>query len=211
MTDEDSPAYVAVDLASTGFKPQLDRDGAPCAAQVLPAYVGVDLETTGVNPFVDRVVEFCLVQLDASLSELGRWSRRVNPGRPIPPGATAVHGIRDLDVATLPHFSCYAPRIQRLVQGFPIIAYNANFDVQLLGHELRRCGQPGLAVDHPRIDPYRIYREQVPDQYRLSGAVRHYLGRNHFAAHNASADIEATVEVLKVQWSTKSRIEASLP
>ncbi|HLE47897.1 MAG TPA: 3'-5' exonuclease, partial [Candidatus Thermoplasmatota archaeon] len=64
--------------------------------------VALDLEPTGFNVYRDRIVEFCFIELDADLCELGRWTRRVNPGVPIPAAATAVHGIRDADVVHLP-------------------------------------------------------------------------------------------------------------
>lgn len=172
--------------------------GEPSGAQPT-SFLAVDLESTGFNPVLDRIVEFCFIQLDAGLRELGRWTARVNPGVPIPEPMVQVHGIRNEDVADLPPFASWARRIQRLLRDATLLAYNAPFDRQLLDHELRRAGEKGLRPDHPTIDPLRIYRTQVPDQYRLSGAVRHYLRRRHERWHSAEADAEAAVDVYRAQ------------
>ena len=62
-----------------------------------------DLETTGVNVTHDRIVEICLLKVFPDFREEIR-TYRVNPGIPIPAGATAVHGISNADVADKPSF-----------------------------------------------------------------------------------------------------------
>ena len=44
-------------------------------------------------------------------------TRRVNPGVPIPPEATAIHGITDDDVADCPTFRAIAPSLVRFLDG----------------------------------------------------------------------------------------------
>jgi len=63
----------------------------------------IDVETTGTNPHSDRVVELSILRIQPDGKEEYK-SHRVNPGVPIPPEATAVHGITDADVANLPAF-----------------------------------------------------------------------------------------------------------
>ena len=60
-----------------------------------------DLETTGVDPQTDRIVELSVLRVEPDGSRQSR-TRRINPGRPIPKEATAVHGISDADVADQP-------------------------------------------------------------------------------------------------------------
>lgn len=167
--------------------------------QGVPRFLAVDLESTGFNAAVDRIVQLCFIELDRDLRELGRWTTLIDPCIPIPPAMVGVHGIRDQDVAGKAPFRRWAGRIERLVGSATLIAYNAAFDSQLLHHELRRCGLPGIREGHPLIDPLKIYRAKVPDQYRLAGAVRHYLHRRHEKWHDAEADAEAAVEILRAQ------------
>ena len=55
-----------------------------------------DLETTGVSVTADRIVEICLLKVFPDGQEELR-TYRVNPGIPIPKGASDVHGIYDAD------------------------------------------------------------------------------------------------------------------
>ena len=62
-----------------------------------------DLETTGVSVSNDRIVEIAILKLHPDESKESKiW--RVNPECPIPPQASAVHGIYDSDVADEPNF-----------------------------------------------------------------------------------------------------------
>jgi DNA polymerase-3 subunit epsilon len=61
----------------------------------------IDLESTGISPERDRIVEIAILKVHSDgREELG--CKRVNPGRPIPPEATAVRGTTDADVANAP-------------------------------------------------------------------------------------------------------------
>ena len=57
-----------------------------------------DLETTGKKVEVDRIVEISTLKLLPDGTNRIH-TRRLNPGIPIHPEATAVHGITDADVA----------------------------------------------------------------------------------------------------------------
>lgn len=54
-----------------------------------------DTETTGVDVETDRIVSAAVVVQDAAGTRprVSRWL--VNPGVPVPAGATAVHGLTD--------------------------------------------------------------------------------------------------------------------
>ena len=67
----------------------------------------IDLESTGTSPERDRIVEIAILKLHPDGREEFRC-KRVNSGEPIPPGATAVHGITDADVANEYPFRQYA-------------------------------------------------------------------------------------------------------
>ena len=56
-----------------------------------------DLETTGINISRDRIVEVSFLKVFPNGEEEIK-SKRVNPGMPIPPQSTAIHGITDEDV-----------------------------------------------------------------------------------------------------------------
>lgn len=160
-------------------------------------YVAFDLETTGTDADRDRIVEFCFIELDPELNEKGRWSALVNPGGPIPKEVVDVHGITDEMVADKPGFEAHAPRIQHLVSDATLIAHNHRFDISFLHNELKRAGQPGLAVEHPSIDTLQIERQV--NSHRLEPMYMRYTGQTMGDAHRSEADTAATVEVLRRQ------------
>jgi DNA polymerase-3 subunit epsilon len=168
--------------------------------------IAFDFETTGRDPERDRVMEFCFIELDAELKELGRWSRIVDPQVPIPKEIQDLTGITPEMVLGQPPFSLHAPRIQQLVEGATLIAHSHQFDLQFLNKELRLAGQPGVAVDHPCIDTLHI--ERRVNSHRLGETFQRYTGQEMAGAHRSEADTAATVEVLRCQRAAHA---AALP
>jgi DNA polymerase-3 subunit epsilon len=156
-----------------------------------------DLETTGTSPSSDRIVEICVAVLAPGGSR-NLFTRRVNPGRPIPPAATAVHGIGDADVADAPSFREVAPELVRLLEGCDLAGFNViSYDLPLIQAEFQRCNV-NFSVEGRRIvDAQRIFHLKEPRT--LSAAVKFYTGREHEGAHGAEADVLATVDVLDAQ------------
>src|SRR5262249_25341444 len=68
----------------------------------------LDLETTGVDAKNDRIIEISILKPRPG-AEPDHRTRRVNPERPIPPEASAVHGITDVDVAGKPRSARWLP------------------------------------------------------------------------------------------------------
>jgi DNA polymerase-3 subunit epsilon len=155
-----------------------------------PRIVAFDIESTGTNPETDRIVELCLA------TPQGRSvTFCVNPGVPIPPDATKVHGITDADVAHEPAFAAIAPKVQAWIEGAVLLGYNSrSFDTPMLHAELRRAGQPGIDLDAVQeIDIMRIWAALEPRS--LSGASRRWLGEEHAGAHHAKDDVTVTLRV----------------
>lgn len=152
-----------------------------------------DLETTGVDVANDRIVSLGAMIVGGATVE-----HRFNPGRPIPPEATAVHGITDADVADKPRFAEVAHQVYDLLAGCDIAGFNVRaFDVPMLAAEFARVGltwpDQGVIV----VDAFRIYNRKEPRT--LGAAVRHYIGQEHVDAHSAAADVEACAQVLAEQ------------
>jgi DNA polymerase-3 subunit epsilon len=157
----------------------------------------IDLETTGIDPARDKIVEIALLRIEPDGTELLR-ARRIDPERPIPPEATAVHGIRDEDVAGAPPFRRVARSLFELLAGADVGGYNVRrFDLPLLEREFRECGLEPALGERRVVDAMAIFHRKEPRD--LSGAVRFYLGRGHEGAHGAEADLIATRDVLAAQ------------
>jgi len=156
----------------------------------------LDLESTGLNPRYDRIVEIAVLKVmpDGTQCE---YERRVNPERPIPRDAMAVHGITDADVATAPTFRDIAGEVCNFLRGCDLAGFSIRgFDLTLLAAELARVGaqlEPGVRV----VDAKTVFHKREPRT--LSAALRFYCGGDHTDAHSALGDVRATLAVIEGQ------------
>jgi DNA polymerase-3 subunit epsilon len=150
-----------------------------------------DLETDGLDTGTSRIVEIAIFEQGECLLHT-----LVNPGRPIPAEATAVHGITDDMVATAPAFKAIAPEVQRLLDGAVLVTYAGRaFDTVIVNQELRRAGQPGIPLwTVQEIDLYRVWQEAEPRT--LVGAYARFCSLALDGAHGARADTQILSEIL---------------
>jgi DNA polymerase-3 subunit epsilon len=154
----------------------------------------IDTETTGVDPVTDRLLELGIV-LMAPDGARKTWQQRFNPGFPIPPESTAIHGITDEDVKDCPTFDLWAGRIAKALSGKDLVGYNLyRLDLPVIDQELRRCGLKLDLTGVQVIDCYGIFANK--EGRKLEDAVRKFCGREHADAHGALADATATLDVL---------------
>lgn len=153
-----------------------------------------DLETTGTNPSQDRIIEIAVIRLNPN-GEIQRKHDLVNPGLPVPPESTAVHGISNEDLADKPSFRELAKDYVRFLEGCDLSGFNIlKFDLPLLVEEFLRAE---VDFDYSRrriIDSQRIFH--LMEKRTLAAAVQFYCGRNLQDAHSADADAQAAMDVL---------------
>lgn len=154
----------------------------------------LDLETTGTDPQVDRIVEVSVLRITPD-GVVDHHTRRLNPGIPIPPDATMVHGITDADVAHEPPFERVAADLLEFLDGCDLCGFNIKrFDLRLLFAEFKRAGRVLPMDDRAIIDPLEIFHQY--ERRDLAAALRFYCGQEHEQAHSAAGDVLATVAVL---------------
>lgn len=162
-----------------------------------------DLETTGTNPLRDRIVEISYLKVysDGMVQEK---TYRVKPvdvhGIQIKsdPGAVAVHGITDEELADKPTFSELSAELGEVFSDSDIAGYNSNkFDLPMLMEEFGRSGIPFSLIGRNLIDVQNIFYKHEPRT--LKAAYRFYCDKELHDAHQASADVRATFEVFKAQ------------
>ena len=163
----------------------------------------IDTETTGREAGVDRVIEVGIV-IGKRGEVVSRHSWLCNPGMPIPPAATAVHGISDADVADEPPFAALVGEIASALVGCVPAAYNANFDKGFILAELARTpttqatdSPPAFRREIEWLDPLVFARHLYKDlESRSLGAMCEKLGIALERAHRATDDAEAALGVL---------------
>ena len=160
-----------------------------------------DIEATGLNVVKDRIVQIAMIKYFVNGGPPVELSLLINPGIPIPEAAQAIHGISPEDVADKPKFEDVAERLYRFIGDADLAGYNSNrFDVPMLMEEFARAGLY-LDIDKRRtIDAQRIFYKMEPRT--LKAALKFYCDKELEDAHDALADIRATIDVLKGQIKT---------
>lgn len=159
--------------------------------------VFLDLETTGINVATDRIVEIALLKVFPDGREEEKF-QRINPGIPIPPQSSAIHGIYDDDVKDAPHFKEVAKIYAKFIEGCDLAGFNSTrFDIPLLTEEFLRVNIDLDLKKHKFVDVQIIFHRM--EKRTLAAAYKFYLLRDLENAHSALADTKATYEVLKAQ------------
>lgn len=165
--------------------------------QLSRALVIFDIESTGAVWDRDRVIDLAAIRVEPD-GRHAAVSFRFNPEMPIPPEATAIHGIRDEDVAGAPLFRDRVDDVDAVFRDADLGGFNiCRFDVPLLKQEFKRAGRVFETRGRHMVDAQRIYH--MKERRDLTAAVRFYLGEDHAGAHGAMADAEATWRVLQRQ------------
>lgn len=156
-----------------------------------------DLETTGSSTEKDRIVQLGLIiENEDGDIELSK-QQYINPEMPISKEATAIHGIRDEDVADKPTFARFAKALKPLFENKLIVGYNMlAFDVPIILAEFERAGVE-LNLSGKFLDVFKIEKKLSPRT--LAATYRNYTGMSLENAHDAMADIEATRTILSYQ------------
>jgi len=168
--------------------------------------LGFDLETTGVDRFSDVPVSFALTTWRAGVV-VDSSTHLIDPGREIPEGASAIHGISTERARRegWPLGEAVELIADRLVEasrrGVPVTGIKLDYDLTMLdvqcraldGRGLDRRGWTGPVFDalvlDRRLDRYRRGR-------RTLGHLCAHYGVAIGQAHDALADADASIGVL---------------
>lgn len=164
-----------------------------------------DLETTGINVGNDRIVEICIIKIDVDGTEEEK-TLRINPGVPIPAGASAIHGITDEDIKDCPSFADVAHQLSQFLKNCDLAGYNSSkFDIPMLVEEFYRAGIEFDFKTRRFVDVQNIFHKMEPRN--LKAAYKFYCNKELINAHSANADTRATYEILLSQLDRYDKVE----
>ncbi|MGI8706118.1 MAG: DNA polymerase III subunit epsilon [Sphingomicrobium sp.] len=156
-----------------------------------------DTETTGLDPAGgDRIVEIGCVEM-FNRAETGRhFHAYFNPGRPMPSGAEAVHGLTDVFLSDKPQFTERVEELIDFLEDSPLVAHNASFDFGFLNHELGLCSRPVLCTSR-MICTLAMARSRHPGAKHSLDALctRFGVDRSHRVKHGALLDAQLLAHV----------------
>jgi DNA polymerase-3 subunit epsilon len=155
--------------------------------------VAVDTETTGLSPNDGHaLVEVATVALEGDV--IGEtWSSLMQPGRPIPPDASAVHGISDAMVAEAPAPDEVVAQLRRRCGDLTLVFHNVAFDLPFMIGALRRAGQPPLL--NPIVDTLGLARGLAGPGSNSLGALAVRYGLPGESRHRALGDALTTARL----------------
>ncbi|MFN7116735.1 MAG: exonuclease domain-containing protein [Saprospiraceae bacterium] len=158
----------------------------------------MDIEATGLNVVRDRIVQIAIVKYLASGKPPEELYLMINPGIPISLEAMLVHGIQPKDVANKPVFQQVAKKIYDFIGNADIAGYNSSrFDIPMLMEEFDRVGIEFDMSKRRTIDIQRIFYKMEPRT--LKAALKFYCNKDMEDAHDALADVRATIDVFTGQ------------
>ncbi|MDE6434393.1 MAG: topoisomerase DNA-binding C4 zinc finger domain-containing protein [Lachnospiraceae bacterium] len=150
-------------------------------------YTVFDLETTGTSPKNDLIIEISAVKVrDGQVTDT--FSSLVNPGRPIPYGATAVNGISDDMVADQPALDIVFPRFLAFIGDDVLVGHNIHtFDMKFIWKAAEElCGK---TISNDYVDTLPMARRCLLElsHHRLVDIAAYY-GISTAGAHRALND-----------------------
>ena len=157
-------------------------------------YVVIDIETTGLDALAGH--EICevaalAVEEDRIQESFGTL---VNPGRPIPPDASAINGITDEMVKDAPSMKDAVPGLlDFLGTGSVIVIHNAPFDLSFIQAKLIRLNLPHLT--NLVVDTLDLARREYGTGGNSLGQLARRLSLDQGTPHRAQGDTETTARL----------------
>ena len=156
-----------------------------------------DKETTSADKATARTVSLSMTKVFPD-GTFETKSSLINPEIPIPESSTAIHGITNEMVASAPKFAQLAKSILRFIDGCVLSGYNIiEFDIPILWEEFFRAGIEWDTSALKVVDPCVIFKKK--EERTLSAALKFYTGKELTDAHEAAADVTASIHVLNAQ------------
>lgn len=157
----------------------------------------LDTETTGLDPKDGhRIVEIGAVELFNHVPTGRHFHEYIDPERPMPEEAFAVHGLGDSFLRGKPLFAAISSAFVDFVADAKLVIHNAEFDMRFLNAELGRLKLPELTMERA-IDTVAMARRRFPGSPASLDALCRRFGIDNSARrlHGALLDAEILAEV----------------
>jgi|SRR6185369_916280 len=162
-----------------------------------------DLETTGLGIGEEKIIEIAYEKIMPT-GDVIAYTQRINPGKPIPPEASQINHIFDVDVADCPSFAKLSYELWTMFEGSDVGGFNIlGFDLPFLRGEFASVGKNFDFTNKKVLDAKILYHKMEARNMfaprNLSAAYKLYFGKEHTTAHTGAGDVRVTVEILEKQ------------
>ena len=157
-----------------------------------------DLEATGLDVAQDRICSIAVKVFNSDMSEVVHsYYSLINPCRDIPQEVSDIHGITNVAVKDSPTFQQAATEFKHYFVDTVIVGYNIlQYDLALLQQEFHRANMDGISGCE-FIDAATIFKRK--EERTLSAALKFFCSETMEDAHNAQADVDATIKVFNAE------------
>ena len=148
-------------------------------------FVAFDLETTGLSSLTDTIIEIGAVVFKQG-REIDRFQTFVDPGRKLDKKIIDLTGITDAMLVGAPTIAQVLPKFLEFVNGRPLVAHNADFDVGFVRAAAEKLGLP---FDPTSVDTLILSQNLLShlNKFKLN-IVADHLSLPEFNHHRAADD-----------------------
>jgi DNA polymerase-3 subunit epsilon len=157
----------------------------------------LDTETTGLDPAQGhRLVEVGCIELLNRIPTGATFHAYLNPERPVPAEAFAIHGLSTEFLNDKPRFVEIVDEFLGFISDAPLVIHNAAFDHGFLNAELKRVERVLIARER-LVDTLLLARRKHPaGPNRLDDLCARYgIDNSRRSKHGALLDAEILAEV----------------
>ncbi len=156
-----------------------------------------DIESTGLDKIKDDIIQLYLCKYDGK--DFYESSSYYNTNKEITEEAFGKHGLTQKDLEEYPYFEEKAKEIfaTYFTKGTILCGFNSDhFDIPFIIEKMLQSKIPAAVgiLNNKRIDVMKIYRQLFPNT--LEGIYERMIGEPLGNAHDAAADISATIQIL---------------
>lgn len=173
--------------------------------------VAFDVETTGTDSSKDVIIQLAAVKFDKDFNRLDSYCCYVKPMEDfeIAPGALEKHGLTKEFILENGISSNEVMEVfNTFCKDCDLLSYNGNtFDIKFIVKEMKAAGIE-FSLDRVFYDSMKL--ETMLHPRRLEVIYKNYTGRDLDDAHNALADVNATIEVFRHQLNKFSEQDITL-
>lgn len=162
--------------------------------------VAFDVETTGLSFTTDYIIQIAAVKFDNEFNIIDSMKYMVKPIKDfeIAVGAQEKHGItKEFVLENGTDLKNVAEEFLKFIEGCDMLSYNGkSFDVRMISKDFASVG---LSFDINRVFYDSLLLETKLQPRTLEAVYKRYTGNDLIDAHDALADVLATIEIFKYQ------------